>query len=171
MKGTPYFKNGMKKVLVFLCFVSLFLFSCKNENKKNDIIIPKDPRTDFSMKRSHEDTVAVMDMADKFLQALQEKNVDAALDQLYEVENNEAKPLTEERRNKLKQTFGAFPVESYTIDAIVLFSDSDSEVRYTTRMFPDSIKSEMPGTTKGSLHPFRINGQWFLTILPIKFEQ
>ena len=135
------------------------------------MILPVDSRTDLNMHRTHEDTVAVMDLANTFLQTLKDKNVDGALDQLYEVENNEVKPLSAEQRSKLRNTFSAFPVEEYTIDAIVLFSDSDSEVRYTTKMFPDSIKSEMPGTTKGSLHPFRVNNQWVLTVLPVKFEQ
>ncbi len=161
----------MKKILIIISLVSLLLFSCNDGSKNKNITIPEDPRTDFSMQRTSADTIAVMELANNFLQTLKEKNVDMALDQLYEVENNEARPLSAENRSKLKQTFSALPVESYTIDAIILFSDSDSEVRYTTKMFPDSIESEIPGTTKGSLHPFRINGQWFLTILPVKFEE
>ncbi|MBR6978830.1 MAG: hypothetical protein IKH88_03255 [Prevotella sp.] len=159
------------KGFIILFLSALLLVACKDEPKNRNLTIPENPRTDFGMQRSHEDTIAVMEMATQFLETLKQKDVEGALDQLYDVEHQEVKPLTASQRNDLRSTLKAFPVESYTLDAIILYSDSDSEVRYTTRMFPDSVESKIPGTVKGSLHPFRIDGKWYLTIQPKKFEQ
>ena len=163
----------MKKLLYFIiCFIATSFVSCKDGQKDGTeaIHIQKDSRHDFGMERTHADTLALMEKAEQFLQSLKDKNLDAALDLLYEVKGNEVKPLSSERRNLLRKNLGAFPVESYTIDALILFSDSDSEVRYTTKMFPDSVESQMPGTMKGSLHPYRIDANWYLTIQPEKNE-
>lgn len=161
----------MKKIAYFILgLVTLSVVSCKDNKKEDHVILPADPRKDYNMQRTHEDTLAVLDLANKFLTALKEKNVDAAIDQLIEVENSEVKPMSAARKSELKKNFNAFPVESYTIDEMTMFSDSDTEVRYTTRMFPDSVETKMPGNTKGSLHAFRINNEWHLTILPLKFD-
>lgn len=150
--------------------MALCVISCKDSKKEDRVFIPDDPRKDLNMQRTHEDTLAVLDMANKFLTALKEKQVDAALDQLIEVDSNAVKPMSATQKNELRKTFTALPVENYTIDEIIMFSDSDTEVRYTTKMFPDSVESKIPGTTKGALHLFRINNEWHLTILPVKFD-
>ena len=94
---------------------------------------------DQTMQRTQEDTLAVLDLANKFLTALKEDNLKGALDQLMEVDSNAVKPMSEAHKRELAQSLGVFPVESYTIDDIIMFSDSDTEVRYTTKMFPDSV--------------------------------
>lgn len=160
----------MKKIAFFILgLVTLCFISCKDK-KENKVIIPDDPRMDQSMKRTSEDTLAVLDMANKFLTALKENDLKGALDQLIEVDSNAVKPMSEARKRELAQGLGVFPVESYTIDEVIMFSDSDTEVRYTTKMFPDSVESKIPGTTKGALHAYRINNEWHLTILPVKFD-
>ena len=150
--------------------MTLCIISCKDNKKDDHVFVPDDPRMDQSMKRSHEDTLAVLDLANKFLTALKENNLKGALDQLIEVDSNAVKPMSDARKKELSQSLGVFPVESYTIDELIMFSDSDTEVRYTTKMFPDSVESKIPGTTKGALHAFRINNEWHLTILPVKFD-
>ena len=150
--------------------MSLCVLSCKDNKKDNQLYIPNDPRMDPSMQRTQEDTLAVLDLANKFLTALKEDDLKGALDQLIEVDSNAVKPMSEARKRELAQGLGVFPVESYTIDELIMFSDSDTEVRYNTMMFPDSVESKIPGTTKGALHAFRINNEWHLTILPVKFD-
>ena len=146
--------------------------SCSDKKKNSDdkIFVP-DPRTDHGMSRSHEDTISVMELANHFLTTLKEKDIEGALDQLYEIDSTDVHPLSAQRREELRKTLSAFPVEEYTIDQITLYSEDDSEVRYTTKMFPDSIKSEFPGITRGCLHPYRIDNQWYLTIQKQKIER
>ncbi len=157
----------MKKFLfIIFCGFTFCLLSCndKKNGKEDEIVVRQDPRTDFSMERTPQDTATVMNLANQFLETLKKKDVEGALDQLYEVEEHNAKPLSPEMRAKLKETLQAFPVESYQIDEIILFSDSDSEVKYTTEMFKVEDNSNFPNTTKGSLHPYRIDNKWYLTI-------
>lgn len=161
----------MKKITYFILGLLAFcIISCKDSKKDDHIILPADPLKDYSMKRTQEDTLAVLDLANKFLSALKEKNVDAAIDQLVEIEDNQVKTMSAARKNELQKTYKAFPVESYTIDQMTMLSEVDTEVRYTTKMFPDSVETKMPGTTKGSLNAFRIDNKWYLTILPLNFD-
>ena len=163
----------MKKfLLIIVCGLTVCLMSCsdKKNGTEDKIAIPQDPRTDFSMQRTSQDTTKVMDLASQFLETLKNKDIEGALDQLYEVDGQNARPLSPEMRGKLRTTLQAFPVESYQIDEIILFSDSDSEVRYTTEMFKVEDGSNLPNTTKGSLHPYRIDNQWYLTIQMQKNE-
>lgn len=146
-----------------------FMACSDKKNEKGEIFIP-DARTDFSMNRSHEDTIAVMELANNFLSTLKNKDIESALDQLYEVDSTDVHPLSEKRRNQLRNALGALPVEEYTIDQITLYSETDSEVRYTTQMFKDSIGNALPGKTTGSLHPYRVENKWYLTIQEEKFE-
>ena len=149
------------------------IVSCSGDKKNNPEdkrFIPKDPRTDFQMSRSHEDTIMVMDLANQFLTTLKEKDIEGALDQLNEIDSTGVHPLSNQRRAQLRGALGALPVEEYSIDQIVLFSENDSEVRYTTQMFKDSIGNQVPGITKGSLHPYRIDNKWYLTIKSEKHE-
>ena len=172
MRGTPSFLKMKKILYIILGLMAISIVSCQDSKKgeKDKIIVRDNPRMDYGMERTHQDTVALMDLAKQYLEALKTNNIEGALDQLYEIENGEVNPLSSERRNELRKAISAFPVESYSIEAVILYSDSDSEVRYTTKMFPDSVKSEMPGETKGSLHPFRVDSQWYLTIQQIKHE-
>ena len=167
--GTPclLIEKRMKKfLLIIVCGLTVCLLSCneKKNGKEDEIIVPQDPRTDFSMERTSQDTTTVMDLANHFLETLKNKDIEGALDMLYEVDGQSAKPLSAEMRSQLRTTLQVFPVESYQIDEIILFSDSDSEVRYTTEMFKVEDGSNLPNTTKGSLHPYRIDNQWYLTI-------
>ena len=171
-EGTPsIYKSKMKKIAYFILgLVTLCVVSCKESKKSEHVFIADDPRKDVNMQRTQEDTLAVLDLANKFLTALKENDLKGALDQLIEVDSGEVKPMSDERKRELAQGLGMFPVESYSIDEIIMFSDTDTEVRYTTKMFPDSVESKIPGTNKGALHAFRIDNEWHLTILPVKYD-
>ena len=171
-EGHSLFNIKMKRSFYFFIgLLSILMMSCSDKKKEDnhEVFIP-DSRTDYSMKRSHEDTIAVMDLANQFLTTLKNKDIEGALDQLYEIDSTDVRPLSVKRREQLRNSLSALPVEEYTIDQITLYSDNDSEVRYTTQMFKDSIGDALPGKTKGSLHPYRIDDKWYLTIQNVKLE-
>lgn len=58
-------------------------------------------------------------------------DIDGAISQLYEVKDNKVLPLSAEREKEIRKTLTTFPVLSYKIDELLLYSDSDTEVRYT----------------------------------------
>lgn len=73
----------------------------------------------------------LLDMTKKFLETLKNNDIDGAMSQLYEVKDNKVMPLSEERSKEIRRSFTTFPVLSYKIDELLLYSDSDTEVRYT----------------------------------------
>ena len=158
------------KIAFGLLFIFLLAACSEKKNSSIDEVIIPDPRKDMTMVRSSKDTAEIMKLADDFLQSLKNKDVDGALKQLYTVEHNTAKQLTAERRIKLEKMFSAIPVEDYKIDQVFLYSDSDTEVRYSVEMFKKPQGSKQPNTIKGALFPCRVNGTWFLTISEEKVE-
>ena len=112
----------MKKfLLIIVCGLTVCLLSCneKKNSKEDEIAVPQDPRTDFSMERTSQDTTTVMDLANQFLETLKNKDIEGALDLLYEVDGQSVKPLSPEMRSKLRATLQVFPVESCQIDEII----------------------------------------------------
>lgn len=86
---------------------------------------------DQQMVRTSKDTMMLLDMTKKFLETLKNNDIDGAMSQLYEVKDNKVMPLSEERSKEIRKTLTTFPVLSYKIDELLLYSDSDTEVRYT----------------------------------------
>ena len=146
------------KIAFGLLFIFLLAACSEKKNSAKDEVIIPDPRKDMTMVRSSKDTAEIMKLADDFLQSLKNK------------EHNTAKQLTAERRIKLEKMFSAIPVEDYKIDQVFLYSDSDTEVRYSVEMFKKPQGSNQPNTIKGALFPCRVNGTWFLTISEEKVE-
>lgn len=145
------------------------IVSCGGDkNKSKEVIL--DPRKDMTMTRSAHDTAEILRLSQDFLESVKAHNIEAALSRVCMVENNTAYPLTSERRARLEKTLSAFPVEDYVIDELLLYSDSDTEVRYTIEMFKNKPGENRPNTIKGSLNPCRINGTWYLTIASEKVE-
>lgn len=163
----------MRTIFYLLCFIFTICFISCNDNKNenaDEIAIHEDPRTDFSMQRTHEDTTTLFSLADQFLLSLKQNDIEGALDQLYEIDGVDVRSLSNERRNQLRKTLSSFPVVDYSIDQIVLYSDSDTEIRYSTEMFKLEEGNNIPNKTKGSLHPYRIDNKWYLTIQTQKNE-
>lgn len=159
------------KVTVLLAIIAI-AFSCNSNNKKKDklLIQDVDPRMDMSMQRTKQDTERVLNMAKQYLDLLKENNIEAALNQLVEFKNNSVKPLSSKRRSELKNTIEAFPVHSYKIDEVLLYSDSDTDVRYTITFFEKAKNDNRPNTIKCAVHPKRIRGTWYLTVAESSVE-
>lgn len=161
-----------KKTVIFIGMLFILAFAActggKNKSGKKNVI--PDPRKSMTMERTARDTSELLRLSTEFLDLVKSHNVSAALDRIYEVKNNKVNPLSETRRKQLEKTLSAFPVEDYTIDEMVLYSDSDTEVRYTIEMFKNAPGDKRPNTIKCSLNPYRIGGNWYMTIADEKIE-
>lgn len=147
----------------------LMLASC-GEKKKQEVKLPVDPRMDQQMVRTSKDTTMLLDMTKKFLETLKNNDIDGALSQLYEVKNNNVMPLSAEREKEIRKTLATFPVLSYQIDELLLYSDSDTEVRYTIEFFEKPKGDNRPNTIRCSVNPTRVGGTWYLTIAKVAQE-
>lgn len=112
----------------------------------------------------------LLDMTKKFLETLKNNDIDGAMSQLYEVKDNKVRPLSEERSKEIRRSFTTFPVLSYKIDELLLYSDSDTEVRYTIEFFEKPKGDNRPNTIKCSVNPTRVGGNWYLTIAKVAQE-
>lgn len=173
MRGALFKKDKVSMMrtakYAVMALALLMLASCGGKKKK-ETILPVDPRMDQRMSRTSKDTTMLLDMTKKFLETLKNNDIDGAISQLYEVKNNNVMPLSAEREKEIRKTLATFPVLSYQIDELLLYSDSDTEVRYTIEFFEKPKGDNRPNTIKCSVNPTRVGGTWYLTIAKVAQE-
>ncbi len=150
--------------LVMVATLAFVLSSCGGKKEKQGVIIPPDPRMSGEMKRSAADTAEVLNLTRKYLDALKSKDIDAALSQLYEFRDGSIYPLSDKRAAEIRQNVTDFPVLSYKIDKLLMYSDSDTEVRYTIEFFEKPVGSTQPNTLNCCVNPVRVSNKWYLTV-------
>lgn len=173
MRGAPFKNNKVSMIksakYVVMALALIIVASC-GDKKKKETILPADPRMDQRMVRTSKDTMMLLDMTKKFLETLKNNDIDGAMSQLYEVKDNKVMPLSEERSKEIRRSLTTFPVLSYKIDELLLYSDSDTEVRYTIEFFEKPKGDNRPNTIKCSVNPTRVGGNWYLTIAKVAQE-
>lgn len=160
----------IKSVKYVVIALILFVVASCGDKKKPEVKLPVDPRMDQQMARTSKDTMMLLDMTKKFLETLKNNDIDGAMSQLYEVKDNKVMPLSEERSKEIRKSLASFPVLSYKIDELLLYSDSDTEVRYTIEFFEKPKGDKRPNTIKCSVNPTRVGGNWYLTIAKVAQE-
>ena len=157
----------MKK-LFYLCLIVTFGFaisSCSNKAPKNEETQEQDPYYSSEMSRTAADTAAIEQLATQYLDFLKENKIDSAVNMLHEVDSVELLPLSDERKNTLISNLKKYPVLSYTIEELRLFTDDNSELRYEYEFMPKPEGAEnLPNTMKGLIGFFRLDGTWYMTI-------
>ena len=157
----------MKK-LFYLCMivaVGFSLASCGNKNPKNEEAEEQDPYYSSSMDRSAADTAAIVQLATQYLDLLKENKIEEALNMLYVVDSVRLEPLSKERKDMLAKNLKRFPVLSYTIEEYRLFTDDNTELRYTYEFMPKPKGAEnFPNTMKGLIGFFRLGETWYMTV-------
>ena len=163
-------KNSLKFLIFFLA--AIFIFSCnsKKEQEKKEETIIIDSRVDANMKRSNSDTLAVLHDVNEYLRLLKENKVDSAMEMLYEASADTVLPISQKHLAMVRQTIEAFPVLDYHIDDVKMFSEQDTEVRYTIKYFEKSDDDPRPNTLQCVINPRRVGYYWYLTISPSTYE-
>lgn len=157
----------MKQKIKFALLLMLVCtcFACKEKAPKvkvEDTIV--DPRMDWNMTRSKQDTTTVIEMAKDYLDLLKKQEYESAMHKLSEMVDSVPEPLTDKRRAELLKVVKSFPVYSYKIKEVLFYSENDTEVRYEIELFEKEEGNEMPNTISGVLNPKRYNGKWYLTV-------
>lgn len=128
------------------------------------------PRTSNTMQRTKTDTMAVLYNVDKYLTYLKEEKVDSAMEMLYEASGDTVLPISEKRKAEVLQNIKNFPVLSYKIDELRMFTEQDTEVRYTITFFEKDDNDPRQNTLQCVINPRRVGYYWFLTIAPTTYE-
>lgn len=162
----------MKKTRLFIAFaLTALLFGCyscgggKQEQKEGDEA-QVDERIDTSMQRTAADTAEIRTLTMDYLTKLRDKDFEGAMAMLSSYVDSTATitELNEAQRGKLNGIFRTFPVVAFSIDDITLFSETDTEVRYTIEMFQRDPGDNVPNSMHFLLMPRRIDGKWYLCI-------
>ena len=149
-----------KNIICLLALLGCILIAGCNSGKKED---KRKEYIPLKMDVSSKDTVAVMQLSEKFMKLLQKEDYESALNMLYFLnKEGEVVPLTAEQRQQQLGVFKVFPVIDYTNKGIIFNSEKDSQVKFEIQFTPS--EEDKPGaTTNFFLKPMRVNGEWFLT--------
>lgn len=161
----------MKKIWKAVPVVALMVCAACSGGKREEIRIGT-VRYDEYMDRTAQDSADVLNLTNRFLDLLKGREYDQALDMLYTFNSVDSiiEPIGEERRAELTSTFGTFPVLNWEIDTVLMFTESDTEVRYIYEFFEKPEGSTMPNTVNGTVCPHRFEGKWYLTVPTEKSE-
>lgn len=123
-----------------------------------------DPRVDPEMMRTAQDTLALTTLVDEYLSHVRDGNYDAAVAMLsyYNDSTAQAEVLPDTTAARMKMLYRCFPIESYAIDKMALYSETDTEVRYSISM--PGQNGDRPGRMHFMLSPKRIDGKWVLCV-------
>lgn len=119
---------------------------------------------DKSMKRTAQDTIAIVKVTEEYLELLKENNLEAALDKLYDLRDGILYALRDDQKVLMRKKLKNFPVFSYNVISYNIYSELDTEVYYTTELFQKSPDDNRPNTMKFRIKPCRVKGKWYLTI-------
>lgn len=145
--------------------VVMAVWSC---SQKSDSVVAEsiDPRVDLSMSRTIKDTLELTALVERYLTCVKygDYEVAAAMISVYNDSTKTLEVPSDSILNKLKVQYQSFPVAGFTIDEINLYSETDTEVRYTVEMFKCEEGENVPNTMRFMLSPKRIDGVWHLCV-------
>lgn len=151
-----------------LLLVCVAVCSCKREKTSNDLPMDLkmhvDPRSDASMTRTEKDTAEILSMTKNYLELLKAGKTDNALNMLVEFKGDTVMPLSRERKKQIEASVKAFPVLSYDIDEIRMYSENDTEVRFHTEFFKKEETDKRPNTIQCVLNFRRISNVWYVSM-------
>lgn len=150
----------------FFAFSLILLIACSKGGKKGIVETEDnlDPRANRHMQRSKVDTLALIHNTEEYLDLLKNGEIDKALDKLYEASGDTVLPISAQKKEQMRMQATLFPVLDYKIDSILMFSETDTEVRYTIEFFEKSEDDPRPNTLQCVLNPRRVGYYWYLTV-------
>lgn len=150
----------LKYITLCLTALVLALTGCKSDKKTGEVNEKGLPVFEFN----NEDSVAVRQLADEYVQRFQSKDFEACADMLYTVKNDSVHPLTKEQRQGYVNAMQHLPFQGIAVKEQKLLSDKDNEVRIALLMSPDGDLETERGTVNFVLNPVYIGEKWYLTL-------
>lgn len=141
--------------------MALLICACQGERK----VAPAAQGVDAGpqMVLSNNDTTTVWQMSSDFLDLLRAGNLDEAVSTLYMLDGEEVRPLPDDRKAECTAVLGLYPVYDYSIDELIFYKETDSEVKYTL-VIQDPSTTSSPATMKGTIRPVRRGDMWYITL-------
>lgn len=158
----------MRKYSFFLLLCSVvLLYSCKKgqESKTTEEVLKEVLGDGPQMEVSSNDTTAVFELTEKFLECLHDKDLDGAIGMLHYLEGgNEIVSLPEFLEKRQRMVLGHFLGLNYTIDEVRFHKETDCQVRYSVELFEKAADDPVSNKVSFFIKPVRRDGQWYLTL-------
>ena len=126
---------------------------------------PADDSLKPRMELSQMDTTAVLDLVHRYFDCLKSNRIDDAMAMLHHYDGKGIVDLPEQVARSQRQVLEAFPAVDYSVDHIIFYRETDSEVKFTATLFElDGPNDHRPNKMSYVIRPMRIDGQWYLTM-------
>ncbi len=154
----------MKKIVLTMAVVAvaLLLGGCKSK-KENEGLHPVE-RVEPTYTFTKEDTSAVMDQVNQFIEYLKQKDIKNATEMLYFLDRDSVKvPDTRARIRQARTLRFVVGCHDYKLSRVVFNSDIDNEAKVDIILFEKPEGDPRPNTTSFYFRPVRFEGKWYLT--------
>lgn len=156
-------KRTKNLLYLFLLTLPLFLTTCKE--KKKEVI----QQTMFEQNMEEKDTIAILNVVDKFFGYLKEGRPTDAAGMLYmkhpQKPYDEPELLDNEQLQKAIATLKSIPVTDYKVDYIKIHESYENEVKCTVTMFKGNGNDKPDAKTVFYLRPVSYLGNWVLCLM------
>lgn len=171
-KRLPLFLNNqdmMKKNILVLPLVALLILvmaACSGDKNQHKIA---SNNTDYlrpaSIQYTAQDTAAIQNLVDKYLEYFDKKDFAAASELLYTLRNDSIFPLTSAERDGFVKAMSTFDFYASKQKSFILRSEKNNEVKILMQIIESGDIDKEEGVTTFSLNPVLVEGQWYLTLL------
>ena len=156
-------KRTKNLLYLFLLTLPLFLTTCKE--KKKEVI----QQTMFEQNMEEKDTIAILNVVDKFFVYLKEGRPTDAAGMLYmkhpQKPYDEPELLDNEQLQKAIATLKSIPVTDYKVDYIKIHESYENEVKCTVTMFKGNGNDKPDAKTVFYFRPVSYLGNWVLFLM------
>ena len=156
----------MKRISFFLILcAALFVVTSCSKKKSTLQKIDEELADKTIIDMNHNDTVAVYDLTNQFLDYLQNSDLDAAIGMLhYLKDGRDIVALPQELEQRQRMILGNFLGLTYKIDEARFVTETDCQVRYTATLFEKADDDPVSNKISFFIKPVRREGQWYLTM-------
>lgn len=147
----------LKKIFTLFLFSSFLLIALNCSSKKQE-------QEEYTPIYSSADTIQVMNLITSYLDNLQAKEYDTAVNGLKVLLGTHVIDLTQVQKDELIAYYKQMPVLSYSL-MDKTWNDRDLVTFiYNIEFFEKPEGENIPNTYKITLVPVRINDKWYLTL-------
>ena len=150
-----------------MAVITLLTFSaCKKSDKGRSLAeIAADLKPKVDMHLDANDTIEVHSLVDHFIQYLTNKDVDAAVNMLFLLNNDSVVSLPARMANNQRVLFKRFQGVKYDVEYLKFYSETDTEVKYNVTLFEKKDANDhRPNKIAFYIKPVRRAGKWYLTM-------
>lgn len=157
-------KNSFFLYAIIALFTLTTITGCKKKQERTLKSLQEDFIEPPQMTLTKSDTDQVKSLVNYYLETLKAGKVDQAVSMLYYLKKDSITKLPPELAKKEHLTLSMFKGLQSKIDYIIFSKETDSEVKYTVKLFDKKPNDKAPNEISFIIKPVRREGKWYLTL-------